>query len=98
VNFRHNDYVCRLGGDEFAVVLTNVNKAAMNRIIEKVDEINDTLIHPDDDSPAIKLSCGVAFGDDDKEYEQLFREADEAMYEIKKEGGGCKIAGAGTDA
>ncbi len=90
--FRAQDYVCRIGGDEFAVIMTHVGADSGALIREKVDKINEELLRPVDDIPAIHVSCGVAYGANYENFDKLFHEADAALYRVKRDGGcGCEI-------
>ena len=90
--FRSQDYVCRIGGDEFAVIMVNVRTDSGKQIVEKVDRINEELRDSKDGVPGIQTSCGVAYGAFISDFDKLFREADAALYRVKKNGGGgCEI-------
>lgn len=91
-SFRSGDYVIRLGGDEFVVLLTDVAEADVGIVQRKMANINATLSHPEDGTPAVSLSVGVArsahgFSDD------LFEKADQALYSVKRSGrGSCRVS------
>ena len=90
--FRNVDHVCRIGGDEFAVIVTGVVKKHGTAIQEKINWINDELSVPTDDVPAVSLSVGVAFADGKREADKIFEKADQALYQVKKNGRcGCVI-------
>lgn len=90
--FRNVDHVCRIGGDEFAVIVTGVVKKHGTAIQEKINWINDELSVPTDDVPAVSLSVGVAFADGKREADKIFEKADQALYQVKKNGrNGCVI-------
>ncbi len=84
--FRGDDYVCRIGGDEFAVVLMNVSSEMKDRIRNKMEYANKVLQNPDDDLPAVSLSVGVAFGDRENPTDDIFKDADTALYRVKNSG------------
>ncbi|NMO57661.1 sensor domain-containing diguanylate cyclase [Actinoplanes sp. TBRC 11911] len=92
---RGHDVVARLGGDEFAILLTRdpddqVANGVATRICERLREpfvIDGDLVH-------IGGSVGYAmFPEDATTYEALMRQADEAMYEAKRD---LKHAGGGS--
>ena len=90
-NFRSDDYCIRLGGDEFAVIFQAHDASIINTIKEKIEAINDKLLHPTGEQPPVSLSAGgaiSALGFD----EDLYLRADEALYKVK-EGGrrGCQF-------
>ena len=88
--FRSSDMAFRLGGDEFAIVLNNLSEERTDFIINTIQRINDTLKNPSDHLPAITLSAGIAFSPGGYT-DELFNEADKALYEIKRNGkGGCQ--------
>jgi diguanylate cyclase (GGDEF)-like protein len=91
---RDGDFLARLGGDEFAVVLAGVldlatARTAAERILESVQEpvrIGGVTL-------ASSVSIGMAFASaDTTAAADLLRNADLAMYQAKREGGG-QIAG-----
>ena len=90
--FRNVDHVCRIGGDEFTVIVTNVVKKYGPAIQEKINWINEELSVPADGVPAVSLSVGVAFADGKREADKIFEKADQALYQVKKNGrNGCVI-------
>lgn len=90
--FRDVDHVCRIGGDEFAVIVTDMVKKHGAAIREKINWINEELSVPADDVPAVSLSVGVAFADGRREADKIFEKADQALYQVKKNGrNGCVI-------
>jgi diguanylate cyclase len=86
---RAGDTLARLGGDEFAVALCGLaNRAeartAAQRVLETVNQparINGMTLTPSG-------SLGLAFGQDGDSAADLLRNADLAMYEAKRQGGG----------
>ncbi len=93
-NFRSVDILCRIGGDEFAVVMTRVDSSLSGLVYSKISRINDALQHPKDDLPPTSLSVGVAFSDRENPQDDIFRDADTALYRVKDAGGkGCAVYG-----
>ena len=93
-SFRSVDILCRIGGDEFAVVMTRSNSSMSQLVLNKMERINDLLQHPKDDLPPVSLSVGVAFSDRENPQGDIFRDADTALYQVKKAGRrGCAIFG-----
>jgi diguanylate cyclase (GGDEF)-like protein len=85
--FRTDDYVFRYAGDEFAVLMSNITPDGTEVILGKIGRMNRTLEVPDTDEgiPSCTVSVGVAFSS--KGYtEELFRQADHAMYQAKRRG------------
>ena len=87
-NFRSQDYICRIGGDEIAVIMVNADTRLSKLITKKVRKINDTLLNTneEDNLPPISVSVGVAFGDDGITRNDIFKRADEALYNTKEKG------------
>ncbi|MBQ6927499.1 MAG: GGDEF domain-containing protein [Oscillospiraceae bacterium] len=92
-NFRQEDYVCRIGGDEFAVLMMNAAAMEDDRIREKVRFINRELAaSAADELPTVSVSVGAARGTGAENWTALFKQADAALYQVKKAGGrGCRI-------
>ena len=91
-NFRAEDYICRIGGDEFAVIMVHTYSAMRDLITEKFRRINEILQAPRDGLPPISLSVGVAFGDREDPTDDIFKDADTALYRTKSARlGGCEF-------
>lgn len=91
--FRSTDYVCRIGGDEFAVIMVDMSRELYYTITDKITEINGQLAVPEDGLPAVSLSAGVAFSDENGFCGSLFRAADSALYTAKAHGRcGCSVS------
>ncbi len=91
-DFRSIDHVCRIGGDEFAVVMMDVTSDLAYTIENKIAEINNQLAIHEENVPAVSLSVGVAFMDQENPGESLFKDADRALYYVKAHGrNGCHI-------
>ena len=91
--FRSIDYVCRIGGDEFAVIMVDMRRELYYTIPDKIAEINGLLAVPEDGLPAVSLSAGVAFSDENGFCGSLFRAADSALYTAKAHGRcGCSVS------
>ena len=85
-SFRAEDYVCRVGGDEFVVIMINVGDEHRDLIVEKIEKINEKLGVEEDGMPAMSVSAGVAFGNNPHSSGDIFEDADEAMYRVKRNG------------
>lgn len=87
-NFRESDILGRAGGDEFVVLLKNVQSVAM--ICDKLQRLSSSFkkYGIDNGFPGrLSTSIGVAlFNKDGKTYEELFKKADAALYEAKRNG------------
>lgn len=87
---RSSDVVMRLGGDEFALFAPNINTLAdaenlWTRIFTGLDKI----VVPKINDRKICVSFGCAFykGEDNIDFDELYRRADVAMYQSKKVNG-----------
>ena len=90
--FRSEDHISRIGGDEFCVIMMNAGSALSGLVREKVDRMNRTLGESSGDMPPISLSVGIAFGDRENPTEDIFKDADTALYRVKQRGKtGCEI-------
>lgn len=85
-NFRSDDYVCRIGGDEFIVLMMNINKFSRPMIEKKVNRINESLADTEDGLPPITVSVGISYCRDIEDTQEIFHEADVALYHIKENG------------
>ena len=93
-SFRSVDAVCRIGGDEFVVVMTRANSSMSGLVVNKINYANEILSKPVDGMPAVSLSAGVAFSDRKDPQGDIFKDADKALYRMKKAGrGGCVVYG-----
>lgn len=90
-SFRSTDHVCRIGGDEFAVIATNMQPELRSTIAQKLDTIAELLRDTSNGLPAATVSVGVAFGQPGNTDEELFQEADRALYEAKRRGRDCYV-------
>ena len=87
-NLKGKDVAGRIGGDEFMIFLQNIKSANDTEIIashlQKVihNEFTDKEV-----AEHLSVSIGISIGEDEREdYEDLFREADSALYETKHRG------------
>jgi diguanylate cyclase (GGDEF)-like protein len=85
-NLRVTDIVSRVGGDEFTVILENLKN--INEITNIANFLCQILIHPVVINN-VQYSTGASIGisiypDDSPDEAALIRNADEAMYKIKK--------------
>lgn len=86
---RQGDTLGRLAGDEFAVVLPQADAMIGAAIAERLVRVLDSPLLLDGHSLRVGASIGVATcPEDGSELEALFRCADDAMYTIKRAGGG----------
>ena len=84
--FRTDDYICRIGGDEFMVLMVHVSKDVRHLIESKVIHINEDLANTEDGLPPMSVSVGVALCRDTDNPQELFHDADVALYYVKDHG------------
>lgn len=91
-NFRSVDFPCRIGGDEFAVLMVETSSEAYKTLEEKIYEINRMLSNPEDGLPPTSLSVGIAFSDSQHPVKNIYKNADDALYDVKEHGRcGCRL-------
>lgn len=81
--FRQTDIIGRIGGDEFCVYMTDI--PSIEFIISKCEKLS-TFVEDLNHDFHTTVSIGVALLNDDTSYEDLFKKADDALYEAKKNG------------
>lgn len=86
---RKGDVVARLGGDEFAILQTNISSS--DEAAEYARELGEVIARPHmiaGEPAEAAASIGIALHPDDgKDFEEMLRHADLAMYRAKAEGG-----------
>ena len=85
--FRESDYVGRIGGDEFLVLMRNIKDEQSVR--QKAEQLVKELFWSvgDDASLHISASIGaVCYPEDGHTLEELYENADKAMYRVKHNG------------
>jgi len=80
--FRNSDIIARIGGDEFVVFFPNCSQEGWNHIMSRIDEKICKVIQE-------KINVSISFGysyrvDSNRSLVELFKEADDRMYEQKK--------------
>ena len=85
-SFREKDLPCRLGGDEFAVIMTDVQPGLKDAIARKIELITRELADGSDGLPAVTVSAGIAFGSTSLDADEIYHNADTALYFVKEHG------------
>lgn len=88
--FRDSDIVGRYGGDEFFVFVSHANPAVAVKkgraILERISEISVPKIG------RVKSSIGIAaVTPENRDYRQIVKQADSALYQAKNQGKNCVI-------
>ncbi len=92
---RAGDGLGRWGGEEFVLVCPGANLASAAELAEKLRRrISETDFIPDDPL-AITASFGVAASQGDQVFEDVFQQADEALYLAKNRGRNCVVVASG---
>lgn len=85
-SFRSQDHISRIGGDEFCVIMRNAHSGMAELVRDKVRRINQVLAVPDQGTPSVSVSVGIAFWDRKNPTDDIFKDADTALYRIKGNG------------
>lgn len=85
--FRQNDILGRIGGDEFVVVMRDTGDTSI--IISRANMVckalSKTFVGENGDCYSISASIGIAlFPTDGQSFEELYKKADTALYQVKK--------------
>jgi diguanylate cyclase (GGDEF)-like protein len=89
---RSTDGLGRWGGEEFVLVCPGANLASAADLAEKLrHKIMETNFIPEEPLP-ITASFGVAVSQDGQSFEDVFRQADQALYLAKNRGRNCVVA------
>ena len=73
-------------GDEFAVIMVHAGSELRDLVERKISTANQRLSVPQGNLPAMSLSVGVAFGDREDPTNDMFKDADTALYKAKNGG------------
>ena len=78
-SFRSTDSIYRLDEDRFAVIMTRITSGMKKLVMEKAEQVNSLLGHPEDGLPPVSLSAGIAFSDLTAPDGDVFRDAENAL-------------------
>lgn len=76
----------RVSAFDIAVIMVDVNQELSYTVSDKIKIINDALFNPADGLPAVSLSVGVAFTDRENPGQSIFKDAEQALYQVKQKG------------
>ncbi len=87
---RESDFAARLGGDEFAVIFHNIEDVlSAENLGKRIHKMLQEVMYIDTIECKVNSSIGIAiYPDTGKDSDTLLRNADLAMYEIKRNGKG----------
>jgi diguanylate cyclase (GGDEF)-like protein len=84
---REVDVVARLGGDEFAILqVATADRACVEALAQRLVDVISAPYLLDGHPASVGASIGIARSADSPEIEQLFQNADLALYRVKAEG------------
>lgn len=82
---RQGDVVCRYGGEEFAIILPGATCEEAGRVAEKL-RLGLTQVQVAGQSVTLSIGAACSLGEPFADADELFRTADEALYEAKAAG------------
>lgn len=86
-SIRKSDIFCRMGGEEFSLMLECDKETAFQLAEEIRNKIANEVFEFEDQSIRVSVSMGVAeIQKTDKSWQDLYKRADKALYQSKKEG------------
>lgn len=84
---REYDILGRIGGEEFGIFLAETSRDTAVEVAERLrQQIADEKLHIDGRELRITLSVGIALARDKANFEQLYADADTALYQAKHSG------------
>lgn len=87
--------VARFGGDEFIILQLGISKSIEAELLaEKIVISLSQSIVIDEHTIEIGVSLGLSIGPASMPFDELLRQADEASYLVKRDGGGVAVASA----
>ncbi|MEG1994532.1 MAG: GGDEF domain-containing protein, partial [Oscillospiraceae bacterium] len=89
--FRGYDIIGRIGGDEFVVFMRDIGDMdLLEHVIKSVIKALDFSVETDGKRVDVSASVGVAiYPDNGKSYNELYKNADKALYKSKESGKNC---------
>ena len=85
-SFRSEDCVCRIGGDKFAVLMMNSGSHLRALVQRKIETAQARLRDEENGVPGVTISVGVAFPDRPNPTDDIYQDADTALYKVKNAG------------
>ena len=87
--FLNHDRVFRIGGDEFVIVALDVSDEKKESLKQTLLELNRTLLkmHEKHNFPNVSLSFGISKKTPHMTFDESYRSADKALYQVKSRGG-----------
>jgi diguanylate cyclase len=91
--FRGRDIVGRLGGDEFVALMPSTSMDDAMRVADRMVRHVARARADYPRVPTIGMSFGVVTLETGERFEDALKRADDALYEAKRQGRGCAVAG-----
>jgi len=90
-NSRETDFVARYGGEEFVMLLPNSHAQQALVVSDKIRNIiRNTTFTYNEQPVKVTMSCGISeYQKTDEKPEDIFKRADDALYEAKHSGRNC---------
>jgi diguanylate cyclase (GGDEF)-like protein len=88
--FRTSDIIGRVGGDEFVIFMKDVR--SQDDVLSRLGHLQKRLIeitHEHIKGKDVTLSLGVTLSSKDDTFLSMYKRADEALYQSKKDGKNC---------
>ncbi len=85
-NLGDDCYPSRIGGDEFLVIMRNQSYSQMDELLKKFSEDKKSIEY---NGEQVKYSMSIGYSvypDDGKAYNELYKNADKALYYVKENG------------
>jgi two-component system cell cycle response regulator len=85
---RYHDVVARLGGEEFGIIVPNMNSSQLLKFADRIRKAVAAIVVPAGESVRLRVttSVGLAEWDGRESAEELYRRADQYLYEAKRLG------------
>ena len=80
---RTEDIISRIGGDEFAILLPNVSTELTHSVIQRLNKQIEQHNRASSDENQLSLSVGFGTADKGELLSEVFKSADEIMYQVK---------------
>lgn len=84
--FNETKLIFRIGGDEFAIIIPNVTNDDCGYISEKLNKLKQKLLSTDGNLLKVSMSIGITFKEDNTNEDEMFQNADRALYYVKAHG------------
>ena len=84
--FNETKLIFRIGGDEFAIIIPNVTNDDCGYISEKLNKLKQKLLSTDGNLLKVSVSIGITFKEDNTNEDEMFQNADRALYYVKAHG------------